>query len=71
MAINYVDKSGLAEFWAQIKDRIPTAVSVLTNDAGYITETELSGKGYQTEAQVNSAIMKALSAYGDGNTGAF
>lgn len=43
---------------------IPTKVSDLTNDAGYLTEvpseyvtdTELTGKGYQTSAQVESAI---------------
>lgn len=45
---------------------VPTKVSQLTNDSGYIssvpseyiTETELNAKGYQTSAQVESAITK-------------
>lgn len=54
-----IDLSGYA-----LKTEIPTSVSELENDAGYlttvpseyVTDTELTGKGYQTSAQVESAI---------------
>lgn len=54
-----IDLSGYA-----LKTEIPTAVSELTNDSGYltavpdeyVTDTELTAKGYQTAAQVNSTI---------------
>lgn len=47
-----------------LKSSVPTKTSQLTNDSGflsavpseYVTESELSGKGYQTSAQVESAI---------------
>ena len=46
------------------KSELPTKVSQLTNDSGfltsvpseYVTETELNAKGYQNSTQVNSAI---------------
>lgn len=46
------------------KTEIPTKTSQLTNDSGfltavpdeYVTDTELTGKGYQTASQVESAI---------------
>lgn len=49
------------------KTEIPTKVSQLTNDSGfitavpgeYVTESELTAKGYQTSAQVQSAISTA------------
>lgn len=34
---NYLDKTGLGEFWAKIKGIVPTKVSDLTNDSGYVT----------------------------------
>lgn len=54
-----IDLSGYA-----LKTEIPKAVSDLTNDSGYltavpseyVTETELTAKGYQTATQVNTAI---------------
>lgn len=58
--IEYIDKTGLTEFYAKIKDKIPTKTSDLTNDSNYMTES-----------QVTAAITTALSAYGDGNTTAF
>lgn len=56
-----IDLSGYA-----LKTEIPTAVSQLENDAGYLTEvpseyvtdTELTGKGYQTASQVETAITE-------------
>lgn len=49
------------------KSELPTKTSQLTNDSGfltsvpaeYVTETELTGKGYQTVAQVTQAIANA------------
>lgn len=49
------------------KSELPTKTSQLTNDSGfltsvpeeYVTETELTGKGYQTGAQVTQAIANA------------
>lgn len=49
------------------KTEIPTKVSQLENDSGfltevpeeYVTDTELTAKGYQTSAQVQSAISTA------------
>lgn len=49
------------------KSELPTKISQLTNDSGfltsvpeeYVTETELTGKGYQTGAQVTQAIANA------------
>src|SRR5574344_171844 len=41
MAYNYLNKVGLTNLWANIKayvtSRVPTKVSELTNDSGYIT----------------------------------
>lgn len=51
---------------------IPTKVSQLTNDSGFITaaecETKITSKGYQTAAQVTSAINTAISNSGGGST---
>ena len=52
------------------KTEIPTKTSQLTNDSGflneipdeYVTDTELSGKGYQTALQVSSAISAAVTS---------
>lgn len=49
------------------KTEIPTKVSQLTNDSGfltevpeeYVTDSELTAKGYQTSAQVQSAVSTA------------
>ena len=49
------------------KTEIPTKVSQLTNDSGfltevpgeYVTDDELTAKGYQTSAQVQSAVSTA------------
>lgn len=41
------------------KTEIPTSVSQLTNDSGFITNDELTEKGYQTSNQVQSAISTA------------
>lgn len=49
------------------KTEIPTKVSQLTNDSGfltevpteYVTDSELTEKGYQTSAQVQSAVSTA------------
>ena len=40
-------------------DDIPTNVSAFTNDANYVTSTELDGMGYQTAGEVNTAIGNA------------
>lgn len=37
MSVSYLDENGLTYFWGKIKTNIPTKVSDLTNDAGYIT----------------------------------
>ena len=34
---NYLDKTGLSALWAKIKGIVPTKVSDLTNDFGYVT----------------------------------
>lgn len=52
------------------KSEIPTKTSQLTNDSGflssvpaeYVTETELTAKGYQTAAQVQSIIGTSVTA---------
>lgn len=49
------------------KPTIPSKISELTNDSGfltsvpdeYITEQELTSKGYATESQINSAVEAA------------
>ena len=54
---------------------IPTNVSAFTNDKGYltevpseyITETELTNKGYQTASQVNTLINNALGVIENGS----
>ena len=59
--IGEIDLSGYA-----LKAEIPTTVSQLTNDSGYLTEvpneyvtdTELTEKGYQTASQVETAITE-------------
>ena len=38
----YLDYSGLQSLWAKIKAKIPTKVSDLTNDAGYLTSVPVS-----------------------------
>ena len=40
-------------------DDIPTNVSAFTNDANYVTSTELDGMGYQTAGEVTTAIGNA------------
>ena len=50
-----------------LKTELPTNTSDLTNDSGfltsipseYVTDSELTGKGYQTSSQVQSAIAAA------------
>lgn len=50
---------------------VPTKLSELTNDSGfitavpaeYVTDTELTAKGYQTAANVTSSINTALTPY--------
>lgn len=50
-----------------LKTELPTKTSDLTNDSGfltsipseYVTDSELTGKGYQTSSQVQSAIAAA------------
>lgn len=51
------------EFYAKIKPMIAAAKN------GAVSEVE--GKGYQTESDVQSAITNALAAYGNGDTEAF
>ena len=54
-----------------LKTSIPTKVSQLTNDSGYlttipseyITETELNGKGYQTTANMESSVSTSTTKY--------
>lgn len=54
---------------------VPTKTSQLTNDSGfitsipstYVTETELTNKGYQTAAQVNTLINNALGVIENGS----
>lgn len=63
-----IDLSGYAK-----KTEIPTKTSDLTNDSGfltsipseYVTDTELSGKGYQTSTQVKSLINSNVVAITD------
>lgn len=42
---------------------IPTDTGDLTNEAGFITMSEVEGKGYQTAANVTSTIESALEGY--------
>lgn len=63
----YIDNTALSSYAK--KTDLPTKTSDLTNDSNfltsvppeYITETELTGKGYQNSSQVQSAIKSALS----------
>lgn len=63
----YIDNTALSSYAK--KTDLPTKTSDLTNDSNfltsvppeYITETELTGKGYQNSSQVQSAINSALS----------
>lgn len=34
---NYLDKAGVGNLWNKIKGIVPTKVSDLTNDSGYVT----------------------------------
>lgn len=55
--------SAFTEFYAKIKPLISQAKT----DA----VSEVNAKGYQTADEVKTAINEALSAYGDGDKGAF
>lgn len=37
MAKTFLDPDGVAYFWSKVKERIPTKVSDITNDSGFIT----------------------------------
>lgn len=41
MAYKVLDPDGVAYFWSKIKALIPSKVSDLTNDVGYITQSDL------------------------------
>lgn len=41
MAKTFLDPDGVAYFWSKVKERIPTKTSDLTNDSGYITQSDL------------------------------
>jgi hypothetical protein len=86
MAYNYLNKVGLTNLWTNIKayvtSRVPTKVSELTNDSGYITGVSwnnVSGKPstftpkahthddrYYTESEINILITTALSGIYEG-----
>ena len=69
MSIRYLDLSGAVNFWTNIKNfilsKIPTKTSELTNDSGYITNTNTclhkSGgetfTGYKTVENINSGLI--------------
>lgn len=38
--MKYLDTTGLSYFWDKVKGKIPTNISELTNDSGFITEAE-------------------------------
>ena len=44
---------------------VPTAVSDLTNDSGYVTSSDIEQAGYQTASDVSSAIASALTSVMD------
>lgn len=50
--------------WSNVQNR-PTKVSQFTNDANYVTSTVLSGKGYQTEAQVKALVEGVIGSAPD------
>lgn len=45
---------------------VPANVSAFANDAGYVTETALEAKGYQTASQVSSLINSTLGVIENG-----
>lgn len=69
MTFRYLDKDGAISFWTNIKNyilsKIPTKTSELTNDSGYITNTDTclhkSGgetfTGYKTVENINSGLI--------------
>ena len=69
MAFRYLDKDGALSFWTNIKNyilsKIPTKTSELTNDSGYLTNTNdclhKSGgetfTGYKTVENINSGLI--------------
>lgn len=75
MANNFIDLSRLQLFKSKLeslfakKNEIPTKVSQLNNDSGYlstipseyVTETELNSKNYQTSQQVSDTVNSAIS----------
>lgn len=60
--------SALKTLAEQLKGKLPTSVSQLTNDSGFQTaeqvEATVTGKGYQTGTQVETAIQTAIAATG-------
>lgn len=50
--------------WSNVQNK-PTKVSDFTNDANYVTATDLNGKGYQTEAQVNAIVENVIGSAPD------
>lgn len=65
----YLDENGLLYFWAKIKAAMPSKTSELTNDSDFVdldslntwANNTLPEYGYQTAAQVQSAINTAVS----------
>jgi len=69
MSIRYLDLSGAVNFWTNIKNyilsKIPTKTSELTNDSGFLTNTDTclhkSGgetfTGYKTVENINSGLI--------------
>lgn len=50
MSTIYLDKTGLGLVWNKIKGLIPTKVSDLTNDSGYITSYPSNVSAFTNDA---------------------
>ena len=57
MANNYLDPNGVLYLWQKFKGLLPTKLSQLTNDKGYLTEhQDISGKLDKTGNAVDVTV---------------
>lgn len=55
----YLDYSGLSDLWVKIKAKIPTKVSDLTNDSGFVTSSGVTSVRVQATSPVASSTSTA------------
>lgn len=69
MVTNYLDKTGLGTLWGKIKALVPTKVSDLNNDSGYMTGLFLASYGHTSFADIKAAYLANKIVYCKTSTG--